>query len=152
MFTSSIITSFVWIITDIKLSSYAIYANENQNIAKITIDKDLNYQKQVKSLIPYTDITAYDIINVIPQNNSLYIIACNTNQDVFEDISIQTFVHFVENNFETNKWGNIINQNNSTDGGFAEDSSQSLIQESNETVSFVYIKSKLFFYYYCSVI
>ena len=146
MFTSSIITSFIWIITDINLSSYVIYANENQNIAKISFDIDLNYQKQVKSLIPYDDIDAYDLIDVIPQNDSLYIIAYSTNKDVFEDISIQTFVHFVDNNFEANNWGNIINQSNSTDGGFAEDLSQSLIQESNETVSFAYIKSKLFCY------
>ena len=146
MFTSSIITSYIWIITDIKLSSYAIYANENQNIAKISFDIDLNYQKQVKSLIPYDDITAYNLINAIPQNNNLYIIAYSTNKDVFEDISIQTFFHFVDNNFEANKWGNIINQSNSTDGGFTEDLSKSLIQKSNETASFAYIKSKLYCY------
>ena len=141
MFTSSIAISYIGFIVDTQLPSYVIYLNENQNVAKITFDQDLNYFKEVKSFNSYDDITDYGIFGGIAKNSTLYLISFNTYKDVFEDLSMQTCIYLTDDNYRESECENFISQSNSTEGGLTEDFLLSLIQESKETASFAYIKS-----------
>ena len=148
MFTSSIAISFIGFIVDTQQPSYVIYLNENQKVAKITFDQDLNYNKEVKSFNSYDDITDYGNFGGIATNSTIYLISFNTYQDVYENLSMQTSIYLTDNNNGESECENFIPQSNSTEGGLTEDLLLSLIQELNETASFAYIKSNQLIYIY----
>ena len=110
MFTSSITINYIGFIVDTQLLSYVIYLNENQNLAKITFDQDLNYFKEVIGFNSYDDITDYGNLGGISTNNTLYLIFFNTYKDVFEDLSVQTYIYLTDNNYGESECENLINQ------------------------------------------